>query len=262
MNKIINEQLTRMKNMMGLTENVNEEFDADYSPGEYFIDTIQQALYGYMDYCMKSGETNPEQFRSDIEHELDKLITRYITQKFGNQPAPVEMPGDSPEAEVSENSVNDDTEQYMDLGGQAHATPTKNIDFFVDSIRKKRPNGVTPTEAIKTAEEWEYIQDDADKYTILTKLANAGLLNLGNDGTKMKPGQVGAFMHDSQGIVKQLVNTHSMGVNESFIVEKKDIINKFKKQYGKKKGEKVYYATANKQGRNPETFKADEEKEK
>jgi hypothetical protein len=29
----------------------------------------------------------------------------------------------------------------------------------------------------------------------------------------------------------------------------------FQKQYGKKKGKSVYYATANKQKRNPETFK-------
>jgi hypothetical protein len=34
-----------------------------------------------------------------------------------------------------------------------------------------------------------------------------------------------------------------------------EIISKFQKQYGKKKGKQVYYATANKQGRNPETFK-------
>ncbi len=35
----------------------------------------------------------------------------------------------------------------------------------------------------------------------------------------------------------------------------KEIISKFQKQYGKKKGKQIYYATANKQGRNPETFK-------
>lgn len=34
----------------------------------------------------------------------------------------------------------------------------------------------------------------------------------------------------------------------------KDIIKKFQKQYGKEKGKKIYYATANKQGRDPETF--------
>lgn len=32
------------------------------------------------------------------------------------------------------------------------------------------------------------------------------------------------------------------------------IIRKFQKEYGKKKGKEVYYATANKQGRDPETF--------
>lgn len=33
------------------------------------------------------------------------------------------------------------------------------------------------------------------------------------------------------------------------------IIKKFQKKYGKKKGKQIYYATAKKQGRDPETFK-------
>ena len=39
----------------------------------------------------------------------------------------------------------------------------------------------------------------------------------------------------------------------------KEIIEKFQKQYGKKRGKEVYYATANKQDRNPETFEKKEE---
>jgi hypothetical protein len=35
----------------------------------------------------------------------------------------------------------------------------------------------------------------------------------------------------------------------------KDIIKEFMKEYGAKKGKRVFYATANKQHRNPETFK-------
>ena len=33
------------------------------------------------------------------------------------------------------------------------------------------------------------------------------------------------------------------------------IIRRFQKEYGVKKGKSVYYATANAQGRDPETFK-------
>lgn len=33
------------------------------------------------------------------------------------------------------------------------------------------------------------------------------------------------------------------------------IIRKFEKKYGKKKGKSIFYATANKENRNPETFK-------
>lgn len=39
----------------------------------------------------------------------------------------------------------------------------------------------------------------------------------------------------------------------------KDIIKKFQDKYGKEKGKNVYYATANKEGRDPETFKKKEE---
>jgi hypothetical protein len=40
-----------------------------------------------------------------------------------------------------------------------------------------------------------------------------------------------------------------------------EVLNKFKDQYGDKKGEEVYYATANKQDRDPETFEKNEEVE-
>jgi hypothetical protein len=41
--------------------------------------------------------------------------------------------------------------------------------------------------------------------------------------------------------------------------ENTEVLNKFKDQYGKEKGEKIYYATANKQERDPETFEKNEE---
>ena len=41
-----------------------------------------------------------------------------------------------------------------------------------------------------------------------------------------------------------------------------DIIREFQKKYGDKKGKEVYYATANKQGRDPETFEKKKPKKK
>ena len=41
---------------------------------------------------------------------------------------------------------------------------------------------------------------------------------------------------------------------EEAVAENAEVINKFKKEYGDKAGEAAYYATANKQHRNPETF--------
>jgi hypothetical protein len=43
--------------------------------------------------------------------------------------------------------------------------------------------------------------------------------------------------------------------------ENTEVLDKFKDQYGDKKGEEVYYATANKQDRDPETFEKNEEVE-
>jgi hypothetical protein len=53
----------------------------------------------------------------------------------------------------------------------------------------------------------------------------------------------------------------SMREEETERLENIEVLNKFKDQYGKEKGEKVYYATANKQERDPETFEKNEEEE-
>ncbi len=52
---------------------------------------------------------------------------------------------------------------------------------------------------------------------------------------------------------------NSMREGEDEMGENKDILNKFIDQYGKEKGEEIYYATANKQDRDPETFEKNEE---
>ena len=46
--------------------------------------------------------------------------------------------------------------------------------------------------------------------------------------------------------------------NKKDVEENQEVINKFQDQYGKDKGKEIYYATANKQGRNPETFEVNE----
>lgn len=46
----------------------------------------------------------------------------------------------------------------------------------------------------------------------------------------------------------------AMSLAKTLAQENDEVLGKFKDQYGKKQGEKIYYATANKQGRNPETF--------
>jgi hypothetical protein len=54
----------------------------------------------------------------------------------------------------------------------------------------------------------------------------------------------------------QLTETELINLIEKMVKEyDKPAMKSFQKQYGKKKGKSVYYATANKQKRSPETFK-------
>jgi hypothetical protein len=58
----------------------------------------------------------------------------------------------------------------------------------------------------------------------------------------------------------QLTETELINLIEKMVKEyDKPAMSSFKKQYGNKKGKSVYYATANKQKRNPETFKMNED---
>lgn len=53
----------------------------------------------------------------------------------------------------------------------------------------------------------------------------------------------------------EAVNAQTIVKPDDVINEVAEIIKKFQDQYGAEKGKKVYYATANAQGRDPETFK-------
>lgn len=60
--------------------------------------------------------------------------------------------------------------------------------------------------------------------------------------------------------IKELSPSDIVGsMREEEMGENDEVKDKFKDQYGKEKGEEVYYATANKQDRDPETFEKNEE---
>lgn len=60
----------------------------------------------------------------------------------------------------------------------------------------------------------------------------------------------------------QLTESELINLIEKMVKEyDKPAMASFQKQYGNKKGKSVYYATANKQKRNPETFKLKENEE-
>lgn len=61
--------------------------------------------------------------------------------------------------------------------------------------------------------------------------------------------------YDYQWFMDEVIPKPGTSMNEY----NKEVMSKMKDQYGEKGGEKVYYATANKQDRDPETFELDEE---
>jgi len=61
---------------------------------------------------------------------------------------------------------------------------------------------------------------------------------------------VGGTLSGHENEVNSIINNQINNLGEN-----KEVLNKFIKQYGKEKGKQIYYATANKQDRNPETFK-------
>lgn len=64
---------------------------------------------------------------------------------------------------------------------------------------------------------------------------------------------------DGKNTIEELSPSDIVGsMREEETDENIEVLNKFKDQYGDKAGEKVYYATANKQDRDPETFEKNE----
>lgn len=66
--------------------------------------------------------------------------------------------------------------------------------------------------------------------------------------------------HTNPDAIKELSPSDIVNsMREEEMGENDEVKDKFKDQYGKEKGEEVYYATANKQDRDPETFEKNEE---
>jgi hypothetical protein len=63
---------------------------------------------------------------------------------------------------------------------------------------------------------------------------------------------------DDEEATDSVAGLMSSSNNDEISEVNQEVLNNFIKQYGKKMGEKIYYATANKQGRDPESFELDE----
>lgn len=77
--------------------------------------------------------------------------------------------------------------------------------------------------------------------------------------TNMSPNDDDYEINYGKNAIKELSPSDIVGsMREEETDENIEVLNKFKDQYGDKAGEKVYYATANKQDRDPETFEKNE----
>jgi len=78
--------------------------------------------------------------------------------------------------------------------------------------------------------------------------------------TNMSPEDDDYEINYGKDAIKELSPSDIVGsMREEETDENTEVLNKFKDQYGDKKGEKIYYATANSQDRDPETFEKNEE---
>jgi hypothetical protein len=78
--------------------------------------------------------------------------------------------------------------------------------------------------------------------------------------TNMSPEDDDYEINYGKDAIKEISPTDIVGsMREEETDENVEVKDKFKDQYGKEKGEEVYYATANKQDRDPETFEKNEE---
>ena len=149
------------------------------------------------------------------------------------------------------------------VGDKSKKIKQNELKFFIDKLREVKPEGVTPEEAVERAREFEYINTDnrgnenrADFIILMTQLANAGLLISKKTGKKITPEQMQGFINKTHTVAQQAYDT--MGVNETKTPVKeynKKMMGNMEKQYGKKKGKEIYYATVNKNNLNPETGK-------
>jgi hypothetical protein len=77
--------------------------------------------------------------------------------------------------------------------------------------------------------------------------------------TNMSPKDDDYEINYGKNAIQELSPTDIVGsMREEETDENTEVKDKFKDQYGKEKGEEVYYATANKQDRDPETFEKNE----
>lgn len=68
---------------------LKESFEADYSPGEFFTDRLEEALYAYMDYITTSRGSESEEdlgyqleeIRADVVYEIGKLIDKWESKR-------------------------------------------------------------------------------------------------------------------------------------------------------------------------------------
>lgn len=78
--------------------------------------------------------------------------------------------------------------------------------------------------------------------------------------TNMSPDDDDYEINYGKNAIKEISPSDIVGsMREEETDENTEVLNKFKDQYGDEAGEKVYYATANKQDRDPETFEKNEE---
>lgn len=65
----------RLQQLAGI---IKENFEPDYSAGEYLSDNLTKALEEFISYM---SSEDPEQIKAEVEYEVSKIVEKIIAKK-------------------------------------------------------------------------------------------------------------------------------------------------------------------------------------
>lgn len=251
---VINEEIVRMRQMMGINENTIKEDNV----GEETVSEDMSSLEDVIVHLMNTHNMDYDEasvFSKEFEDNLPvthKDVEDFFTD-LSNSDSP-EVPG----FEGTMDKLNDlsifneeETEDPVNEIGMFHDARMGSDDYLTPKETE------SPRQCSLTGEGMDagWVHEDRDKYFKYEKDVVdyiKGLMTYNRESIKdLTDDEILEIGYNKY-------NVYYTEWEEDDVSENDEVKKKFKDEYGKKKGEAIYYATANKQDRDPETFEKNE----